>query len=135
MTRYRNRTIEAAQVIEELIELAREMREADARSQRLGLSEDELAFYDALAANDSAVQVMGDEQLKTIARDLVGTVRKNVSIDWTLRESARANLRRMVRRALNRHGYPPDQQDKAVQTVIQQAELFPENSLHEASAG
>ena len=135
LARYRNRAIEAAQVIEELIELALEMREANARGERLGLSEDELAFYDALADNDSAVKVLGDDQLKAIARELVETVRRNIDIDWTLRESARANLRRMVRRALNRHGYPPDQQEKAVQTVIEQAELFPENSLHEAIAG
>ena len=111
------------------------MREANARGERLGLSEDELAFYDALADNDSAVKVLGDGKLKAIARELVETVRRNIGIDWTLRESARANLRRMVRRALNRHGYPPDQQEKAVQTVIEQAELFPENSLHEAIAG
>ena len=129
LVRYRNRTIEAAQVIEELIKLAREMREANARGERLGLSDDELAFYDALATNDSAVQVLGDEQLRVIARELVETVRKNVSIDWTLRESARANLRRMVRRSLNRHGYPPDKQEQAIKTVIEQAELFPENLL------
>ena len=127
LVRYRNRTIEAAQVIEELIELAHEMRKANARGERLGLSDDELAFYDALATNDSAVQVLGDEQLRVIARELVETVRRNISIDWTLREDVRANLRRMVRRTLNRHGYPPDQQDQAVKTVIEQAELFPES--------
>ena len=127
LIRYRNRTIEAAQVIEELIKLAHEMRAANARGEQLGLSEDELAFYDALATNESAVQVLGDEQLRVIARELVETVRKNVSIDWTLRESARANLRRMVRRSLNRHGYPPDQQEQAIRTVVEQAELFPEN--------
>ena len=129
LIRYRNRTIEAAQVIEELIKLAHEMREANARGERLGLSDDELAFYDALATNDSAVGVLGDEQLRVIACELVETVRNNVSIDWTLRESARANLRRMVRRTLNRHGYPTDQQEQAIQTVVQQAELFPENLL------
>ena len=127
LVRYRNRTIEAAQVIEELIKLAHEMREANSRGERLGLSDDELAFYDALATNDSAVQALGDEQLRMIACDLVETVRRNISIDWTLREDVRANLRRMVRRTLNRHGYPPDQQDQAVRTVIEQAELFPEN--------
>ena len=127
LVRYRNRTIEAAQVIEELIKLAHEMREANSRGERLGLSDDELAFYDALASNDSAVKVLGDKQLRAIARELVETVRKNISIDWTLREDLRANLRRMVRRTLNRHGYPPDQQDQAVKTVIEQAELFPEN--------
>ena len=126
---YRNRTIEAAQVIEELIKLARDMREANARGERLGLSDDELAFYDALATNDSAVKVLGDDQLMVIARELVETVRNNVSIDWTLREAARANLRRMVRRSLNRHGYPPDKQEDAIRTVIEQAELFPEGTF------
>ena len=127
LVRYRNRTIEAAQVIEELIKLAQEMREANARGERMGLSEEELAFYDALATNECAVQVMGDKQLRVIARELVETVRKNVSIDWTLRESSRAHLRRMVRRTLNRHGYPPDQQEQAIRTVVEQAELLPEN--------
>ena len=134
LVRYRNRAVEAAQIIEELIKLAHEMREANARGERLGLSDDELAFYDALATNDSAVQVLGDEQLRVIARELVDTVRRNVSIDWTLRESARANLRRMVRRTLTRHGYPPDQQEQAIRTVVEQAELFPENSLQETIA-
>ena len=127
LVRYRNHTIEAVQVIEELIKLAHEMRAANARGEQLGLSDDELAFYDALATNESAVQVLGDEQLRVIARELVETVRKNVGIDWTLRESARANLRRLVRRTLNRHGYPPDQQEQAIRTVVEQAELFPEN--------
>ena len=135
LIRYRSRTIEAAQVIAELIKLAHEMREASARGERLGLSDDELAFYDALAANDSAVQVLGDDQLMVIAQELVETVRNNFSIDWTLREAARANLRRMVRRALSRHGYPPDQQEKAIQTVIEQAELFPEDLLQETIVG
>ena len=127
LVRYRNHTIEAVQVIEELIKLAHEMRAANARGEQLGLSDDELAFYDALATNESAVQVLGDEQLRVIARELVETVRKNVGIDWTLRESARANLRRLVRRTLSRHGYPPDQQEQAIRTVVEQAELFPEN--------
>ena len=135
LVRYRNQTIEAAQVIEELIKLAHDMREASARGEGLGLSDDELAFYDALATNDSAAKVLGDDQLMVIARELVETVRNNVSIDWTLRESARANLRRMVRRTLNRHGYPPDQQEKAVETVIEQAELFPEDLLQGTSVG
>ena len=128
LVRYRNRTIEAAQVIEELIKLAQEMREANARGERMGLSEDELAFYDALATNESAMQVMGDEQLRVIARELVETVRKNVSIDWTLRESARANLRRMVRRTLNRHGYPPDQQEQAITDGSRTGGTFPGKS-------
>jgi type I restriction enzyme, R subunit len=91
--RYQNRAIEAAQVIEELIQLAKEMREANARGEKLGLSEDEIAFYDALETNDSAVKVLGDETLRTIARELVVTVRNNVTIDWTLRENVRAQLR------------------------------------------
>ena len=126
LRRYQNRAIEAAQVIEELIELAKEMREANERGERLGLSEDELAFYDALETNDSAVQVLGDETLHTIARQLVETVRNNVTIDWTLRENVRAHLRVLVRRILRRHGYPPDKQEKATQTVLEQAEVLSE---------
>jgi type I restriction enzyme, R subunit len=91
--RYKNRAIEAAQVIEELIELARQMREADARGEVLGMTEEEVAFYDALEANDSAVQVLGDETLRAIARELVTTVHANVTIDWTMRENVRAHLR------------------------------------------
>ena len=126
LRRYQNRAIEAAQVIEELIELARDMREANARGERLGLSEDELAFYDALEMNDSAVQMLGDDTLQTIARQLVETVRNNVTIDWTLRENVRANLRRLVRRILRQYGYPPDKQEKATQTVLKQAEVLSE---------
>ena len=124
LRRYQNRAIEASQVIEELIRLAREMREANARGEKLGLTEDELAFYDALEANDSAVQVLGDETLRDIARELVETVRGNVTIDWTLRENVRANLRRLVRRILRKHGYPPDKQEKATRTVLEQAEAL-----------
>ena len=126
LRRYQNRAIEAAQVIEELIALAREMREANARGDQLGLSEDELAFYDALETNDSAVQILGDETLRYIARELVDTVRNNVTIDWTLRENVRANLRRLVRRTLRKHRYPPDKQEKATQTVLEQAEVLSE---------
>ena len=124
LRRYQSRAIEAAQVIEELIQLAREMREANARGDELGLSEDELAFYDALETNDSAVQVLGDDTLRDIARELVDTVRRNVTIDWTLRENVRANLRRLVKRILRKHGYPPDKQEKATQTVLEQAEVL-----------
>ena len=126
LRRYQNRAIEAAQVIEELIRLAREMREAGARGVELGLSEEELAFYDALETNDSAVQVLGDETLRDIARELVETVRGNVTIDWTLRENIRANLRRLVKRILRKHGYPPDKQEKATRTVLEQAEVLSE---------
>jgi type I restriction enzyme R subunit len=122
--RYQNRAIEAAQVIEELIALAKEMREANARGEALGLSEDELAFYDALETNDSAVKVLGDETLRAIARELVETVRNNVTIDWTLRENVRAQLRVLVKRILRKHGYPPDKQEKATATVLEQAALL-----------
>ena len=122
--RYQNRAIEAAQVIEELIALAREMREANARGEALHLTEDELAFYDALETNDSAVKVLGDETLRTIAQELVRTVRANVTIDWTLRENVRAQLRVLVKRILRKYGYPPDKQEKATQTVLEQAALL-----------
>ena len=126
LRRYRNRAIEAAQVIEELIALARDMREAAARGEDLGLTDEELAFYDALGTNDSAVAVLGDETLRDIARELTETVRDNVTIDWTVRESVRANLRRLVKRTLTRHGYPPDKQEQATRTVLEQAELLSE---------
>jgi len=126
MHRYKNRAIETVQVIEELIKLAKEMREADKRGDDLGLSTEELAFYDALETNDSAVAVLGDEILSTLARELADTVRKNATIDWTMKESVRAKLRVYVRRTLSKYGYPPDKQKKATDTVIQQAELLGE---------
>ena len=121
---YQNRAVETAQVIQELIDLARQIREAERRGEDLGLSEDEIAFYDALETNDSAVRVLGDETLRAIARELVETVRNNVTIDWTLRENVRAQLRVLVKRILRKHGYPPDKQEKATQTVLEQAELL-----------
>lgn len=126
LRRYQNRAIETAQVIEELIALAKDMREANARGARLGLTDDEVAFYDALATNDSAVQVLGDDQLKLIARELVATVRANVTIDWTIRENVRAQLRVLVKRILRKYGYPPDLQEKATQTVLEQADVLSE---------
>jgi type I restriction enzyme R subunit len=125
--KYHNRTIEAAQVIAELIELAKAMREAQERGEKLGLAEDEVAFYDALEVNDSAVKVLGDETLKKIACELVQTVRKNVTIDWTVKESVKANLRRLVRRVLRKHGYPPDKEEKATLTALEQAERLCQN--------
>jgi len=122
--RYQNRTIEAAQVIIELVELAKEMREAKSRGEKLGLTEEEEAFYDALEVNDSAVKVLGDETLTTIARELVEAIRRNVTIDWAVRESVRAKIRSIVRRILRKYGYPPDKQEKATQTVLEQAELL-----------
>lgn len=121
---YHNRAIATQEVIEELIKLAKEMDSATKRGENLGLTDDEIAFYDALAANESAVQAMGDDKLKLIAAELISQVRKSVSIDWTLRESARAKIRVMVKRILNRFGYPPDLQEEAVKTVLQQAELL-----------
>ena len=122
--RYQNRSIEAARIISELIELAKQMREAHRRGENLGLSDEELAFYDALEVNDSAVKVLGDRILRMIARELVETVRRNVTIDWAVKETARAKLRTMVKRILRKHGYPPDKQEKATQTVLAQAELL-----------
>jgi len=122
--KYQNRAIETAAVIEELVGLARDMREASKRGEELNLTDDEVAFYDALEVNDSAVKVLGDENLRIIARELVDTVRRNVTIDWTAREAVRAKLRTMVKRILRKHGYPPDKQEKATQTVLEQAELL-----------
>jgi type I restriction enzyme, R subunit len=111
--KYEMRAIEAAQVIEELIELAREMREAQKRGEELGLSDEELAFYDALETNDSAVKVLGDDALRTIARELTETVRRTATIDWTVKENVRARMRVMVRRILKRHGYQAGPRDPA----------------------
>ena len=118
------RILEAAEVIEELVRLAKEMREAHRRGEDLGLTEEEVAFYDALEVNDSAVKVLGDETLRKIAQELVETVRRNTSIDWTMKESVRAKLRALVKRLLRKHGYPPDKCEKATQTVLEQAELL-----------
>jgi len=124
--RYQNRAVEAVQVIEELIALAKEMREADRRGEQLGLSEEELAFYDALEANDSAVQVLGEPTLREIARELVEVVRRNVTVDWAERENVRAHLRRLVKRVLRKYGYPQGKQEEATQTVLEQAALLAE---------
>ena len=121
---YHNRAIATQEVIEELIRLAREIDQAKRRGQILNLSEEELAFYDALAANESAVETMSNKELQVIATELVSSVRKSVTIDWTLRENARAKIRVIVKRILKQYGYPPDLQDEAVQTVLQQAEVL-----------
>lgn len=125
--RYQNRAIETAQVIEELIALAKDLREADRRGETLGLTEDEIAFYDALEVNDSAVKVLGDETLRAIAQELVRAVRGNLKIDWTVRESVRAEMRVLVKRILRRYGYPPDKQARATELVLEQAELLCKN--------
>ena len=121
---YTNKSIEAAQVIQELIELAKRIREEQSRGKDLGLNDDELAFYDALADNESAREVLGDATLKTIARELVEKVRNNITIDWTQRESVQAKLRLMVKKILRKYGYPPDKQEKATLTVLEQAKLL-----------
>jgi len=122
--KYQNRSIGAVQVIAELVEMAKEMREARRKGEALGLSEDEEAFYEALEDNDSAISVLGDKVLCTIARDLVDGVRNSVSIDWTVKESVRAKLRVIVKKILKKHGYPPDKAAKATETVLKQAELL-----------
>ena len=124
LNKYHNRAIATQEIIEELIKLGQEIREAASRGERLGLNDDEIAFYDALAQNHSAVEFMGDDKLKVIATELILKVRESVTIDWTLRESARAKIRVMVRRILRKHGYPPDLQEEATKLVLQQAEVL-----------
>jgi len=124
ITRYHTNAITTAQVIQELIDLAKEIRAARMRGEEEGLSEDEIAFYDALAENESAVDVMSDEQLRVIAHELLNSLKSNVAVDWEHRENARAKMRVLVKRILRKHGYPPDLQDAAVQMVLQQAEVL-----------
>lgn len=111
-------------MLDELIGLAKEMRAAQSRGDELGHSEDELASYDALETNDSAVAILGDDVLRGITQEHIETVRKNVTIDWTVRETSRAKLRTLVKRILRKHGYPPDKQEKATITVLEQAEVL-----------
>ncbi|GAB3757288.1 type I restriction endonuclease subunit R [Ramlibacter monticola] len=122
LTRYRNRAVETAQVIEELIEMAKKFQEAAQRGENLGLNHDELAFYDALATNEAAVRDLGDETLKKIAIELTQNLRKSVTVDWAKRETVRAKLRVMVKTLLRRYKYPPDRQEEATETVLRQAE-------------
>jgi len=122
--RYQNNLLSTAEIIQELINIAKHIKEADKEGEKLGLNTDEVAFYNALEINDSAVQVLGDDTLKEIAREIADKVRANATIDWTIRESARAKLMVLVRRTLNKYGYPPDKQQKAIDTVLKQAELL-----------
>lgn len=124
IARYHANAITTAEVLQELIKLARDIRAAHKRGEEQDLSLDEIAFYDALAENESAVQVMGDDKLRVIAHELLVSLRENVAVDWAHRESARARLRVLVKRILRKYGYPPDLQDAAVQTVLQQAEVL-----------
>jgi len=125
--RYTNRNIEAAEAIEELIQLAKKFKEEQEKGKELGLNEAEVAFYDALAENESAVEVLGNEMLRDIALELVGMIRKSVRIDWTMRESIQAELRLKIKKILRRHGYPPDKQKRATELVLQQAHLVAED--------
>jgi type I restriction enzyme, R subunit len=125
--RYTNKSIEAAQVIEELIELARKVRDEKGRGKELKMSDDEIAFYDALEINDSAVRVLGEPTLKKIALELTETIRKSVTIDWTQRESVQAEIRLKIKKILRKYGYPPDKEKKATETVLRQAELIAGN--------
>jgi type I restriction enzyme R subunit len=122
--RYQGRSVEILEVIKELIGLAEEVKKSKQRGEKLGLSEEELSFYDALGTNNSAVKILGDKVLKTIAIELTEMIRRNVTIDWTLRENIQAKLRIMVKRILRKYGYPPDKQKKATETVLEQANLL-----------
>lgn len=124
VARYHANAITTAEVLQELIQLAKDIRSARQRGEEQGLSEDEIAFYDALAENESAIEVMGDDKLKLIAHELLASLRENVTVDWAHRDSARARMRVLVKRILRKYGYPPDLQDAAVQTVLQQAEAL-----------
>ena len=132
--RYQSRTIDTAQVILELIELAKAMNKAQAEGQALGLSTAELAFYEALGVNDSAVKVLGDNVLKQIARDLTESIRKNATIDWNKRDAVRAKMRVMIRRLLRKYNYPPDKQESAVETIIEQAEKLCGEGIEEGNS-
>ncbi|MEN4028132.1 MAG: DUF3387 domain-containing protein, partial [Methanobacterium sp.] len=129
--KYHNKSIDVIKVIEELMELAGKMRKARDRGEELNLTEYEVAFYDALEVNDSAVKVLGDETLREIAIELAKTIRNNITIDWTLRENVQAKLRVAVKRILRAYGYPPDKQKKAVDTVLEQANLICRNWAEE----
>jgi type I restriction enzyme R subunit len=124
--KYQNRTIEAAKILEELLELAREIQKAQSRGEELGLSDNEIAFYDALTTNKSAVEIMGDETLKKIAKELVQEVRKSATIDFTVKASVQAKMRVIIRRLLKKYKYPPDQRPEAIRLIMEQAQLFGE---------
>jgi type I restriction enzyme R subunit len=127
--KYQNNLLTSVEVIDELIKMAKEIREGDKELEASGLSVDEIAFYDALIDNESAKEVLGDDTLREIATELVEKVKRNASIDWTIRESVRARLRVLVKRTLRQYGYPPDKQESATEKVLKQAELFTENSI------
>jgi type I restriction enzyme R subunit len=127
LRKYHNRAIETAQVIEELIQMAKDFQEAMERDEELGLSPDEIAFYDALALNESAVRELGNEILKRIAHELTEKLRASTTVDWQVRDSVRAKMRNMIRRLLKKYKYPPDKRDDAIELVLRQAEKLSHN--------
>jgi type I restriction enzyme R subunit len=127
IARYQNRSIETAQVMEELVDMAKKFREAAVRGETLGLTDDEVRFYDALANNESAVRELTDETLKKIAHELTESLRQSLTVDWSARESVRAKLRLLVKRILRKYKYPPDLQDAAVELVLEQAQVMGES--------
>jgi len=133
--RYTNKSVEAAQVIKELIDLARKIRDEGDRGEKQNMSEDELAFYDALGINDSAVKLLGDKTLRKIALELTEMIRNSVTIDWTRREAVQAAIRLKVKKILKKYGYPPDMEKKATATVLQQAEVVAKDWASERSGG
>ena len=124
IARYHSNAITTAEVLHELIGLAKDIRAAHKRGEEEGLSQDEIAFYDALAQNESAIEVMGNDHLRVIAQELLNSLKSNASVDWQHRQSARARMRVLVKRILREHGYPPDLRAAAVQTVLEQAEVL-----------
>ena len=122
--KYQNNLLTTAEIIQELINLAKEITESDREAERLGLTQDEVAFYNALEVSESAIKVLGDDTLRDIAREIAEKVKANATIDWTIRESARAKLMVLVRRTLKKYGYPPQYEQKAIETVMKQAELM-----------
>jgi type I restriction enzyme R subunit len=129
--KYNNRTIETTQVIEELIQMAKEMNDAVKRGEDLGLIKEEVAFYDALASNETAKELMGDLVLKQIAHELTQAIKGNIKVDWTLRENVRAQMRITIKRLLKKYGYPPDLEKMAIDLIIQQAELMAQAETEE----
>jgi len=129
VARYHTNAISTVDVLQELVDLAKDIRESRNRGEEEGLSADEIAFYDALAQNESAVDVMGNDSLKIIAHELLEGLKANSTVDWSRRESARARMRVLVKRILRRHGYPPDLQDEAIQTVLRHAEALLAHSV------
>ena len=128
IAKYTNRNLTTAEIIAQLVELAKQMRDAHHRGQELGLADDEVAFYDAIVQNDAAVLELGDDTLKRIARELVRAVRESATIDWNLKDSVRAAMRAKIKRLLTRYDYPPDKEEQAIDLVIQQAELFAQDA-------